>query len=60
MPVFAALEGGKVPLYHPLGAFVGGKVLYGPLEELQRAVKFLQRAVKYLTFSNPHYCTVLS
>jgi hypothetical protein len=41
MPVFAALAGGKVPLYRllytPAGgkvAPVGGKVLYNPLEEL--------------------------
>jgi hypothetical protein len=46
MPVFAVLAGGKVPLYRPLGAPAGGKVLYGPLEELQRVVKYLQRAVK--------------
>jgi hypothetical protein len=39
MPVFAALSGGKVALYHPLQAPAGGKVLYRPLEELQRAVK---------------------
>jgi hypothetical protein len=34
MPVFAALAGGKIPLYRPLQAPAGGKVLYGPLEEL--------------------------
>jgi hypothetical protein len=39
MPVFAALAGGKVPLYRPLRAPAGGKVIYGPLEELQRAEK---------------------
>jgi hypothetical protein len=39
MPVVAALAGGKVPLYRPLRALAGGKVLYSPLEELQRAVK---------------------
>jgi hypothetical protein len=39
MPVFAALAGGKVALYHPLQAPAAGKVLYRPLEELQRAVK---------------------
>jgi hypothetical protein len=41
MPVFAALAGGKVALYHPLQAPAGSKVLYHPLEELQRAVKEL-------------------
>jgi hypothetical protein len=30
---------GKVALYRPLQAPAGGKVLYHPLEELQRAVK---------------------
>jgi hypothetical protein len=40
MPVFAALAGGKVALYHPLLAPAGGKVLYRPLEELQRSVKY--------------------
>jgi hypothetical protein len=39
MPVFAALAGGKVALYHPFQAPAGGKVLYRPLEELKRAVK---------------------
>jgi hypothetical protein len=39
MPVFAALAGGKVALYRLLQAPAGGKVLYRPLEELQRAVK---------------------
>jgi hypothetical protein len=39
MPVFAALAGGKVALYHPLQAPAGSKVLNRPLEELQRAVK---------------------
>jgi hypothetical protein len=33
-PVFAALAGGKVALYHPFQAPAGGKVLYRPLEEL--------------------------
>jgi hypothetical protein len=33
MPVFAALAGGKVALYHPLQAPAGGKVLYRPLEQ---------------------------
>jgi hypothetical protein len=49
MPVFTALAGGKVPLYHPIGAPAGGKILYGLLKELQRAVNQLQRAVKYFT-----------
>jgi hypothetical protein len=40
MPVFAALAGGKVALYHPLQAPAGGKVLYCPLEELQRTVSW--------------------
>jgi hypothetical protein len=39
MPVFAALAGGKVALYRPLQAPAVGKVLYNPLEALQRAVK---------------------
>jgi hypothetical protein len=40
MPVFAALAGGKVALYHPLQAPAGGKVLYRPLQLLQRSVKY--------------------
>jgi hypothetical protein len=39
MPVFGALAGGKVALYHPFHDPAGGKVLYRPLEELQRAGK---------------------
>jgi hypothetical protein len=46
MPVSAALAGGKVALYHPFQAPAGGKValtvskvLYRPLQLLQRAVK---------------------
>jgi hypothetical protein len=39
MPVFAALAGGKVPLYRPLGAQAGGKELYRPLELLYRPLE---------------------
>jgi hypothetical protein len=39
MPVFAALVGGKVALYHPFQFPASGKVLYRPLEELQWVVK---------------------
>jgi hypothetical protein len=39
MPVFVALAGGKVALYHPFQAPAGGKVLFRPLEQLQLAVK---------------------
>jgi hypothetical protein len=39
MPIFKALSGGKVALYHQAPA--SGKVLYRTLEELQRAVKMI-------------------
>jgi thiol-disulfide isomerase/thioredoxin len=46
MPVFAALAGGKVALYHPLKAPAGGKVLYRPLEQFFWCQHFFLRKIR--------------
>jgi hypothetical protein len=53
LPVFAALAGGKEALYHPLQspaggkvAPAGGKVLYRPLQLLQRAENSYNRPLE--------------
>jgi hypothetical protein len=49
MPVFAALAGGKVALYHPFQAPAGGKVALAGSKVLYRPLQLLEQAVKYFT-----------
>jgi hypothetical protein len=69
MPVFAALAGGKVPLYRPLRApaggkvaLAGGKVLYRPLELLYHPLEknlwptfFCFRKTRETTQTTPNF-----